>query len=759
MEILADFQPFDPVGAARVMLRAASADNKRITAASGNRWWPAILRKPTLRHDWFDGDFTGAIRNGGASLTVAMFGLKRQNANAGRFQWSAAPVSLYEIDPAVGTPVLIFKGLVDSFRGEDETLTLDLRVDTTPFEASALTLTYAGTGGVEGGADLKGQVKPWCFGRAKNVEPVLINAVDSVYQISAYGPIQGVTTLYERASSFGASVGNFADYAALLAASIPAGRWGTCNSLGLVRLGAPAAGVLTADVDGDVSGSWLRRTGEIINRICTNAGISAGLIDSASLSALDTAMTALCPTNQGRINLYLTEQIRIIDLVQTLARPCNAAAGVSMTGQLFVSRTVIGTPGMVLDVQGRRLPPVAGADERSVSPPYWRLQVGADRCWRVHRPDEIAFYSEIIERGDYAGATTYREGNIVVNQGARWIYTNTTPTSGNAPPTLPTSSNSFWSLLSGQTDFATLTGGTKPADNATRNDDGFNMIPSPVTLDQFWGGGLVVREENAPSGGGAGLIDQYRMKFTGNGFGGWTNRTTIEGLKPFRVVPGERMTMRAQLFRDAAASNIELRYQSYDNALNDLGPTTIFTHSSPTNAWITCEATFTVPSGVAYVWPHIVSTSGTNFGGNGYLGRAQPGSTFGAPTRRSIEQMVTGGVTAAYDTNPVSASTTGSTSAVAIAAHTVADDVGSISYAGGSITGLSPNTNYYVYDDDPRFQGGTRSYVATTNFVALAAPGRRYVGFVKTPATSGGTATGGGSGGGGGSGSNGFPLP
>jgi hypothetical protein len=471
VEILAELSPYDPVAAARVTLRVASADDKRITANGGNRWWPAITRKPTLRHDWFDGDFTGAIRSGGASLEVAISGLLRSNTNAARMLYAAAPVKLYEIDPAVGTSALIFDGIVSSFDAKDGQLSIVAEVNAAPFDAAALTASYAGTGGAEGPADLKGRVKPWCFGRALNIEPVLIDALNSVYQVSGYGPIQDIPALYERGSLFSASVANHANYAALVAATIPPGRWATCLASGMFRLGAPAAGLITADVDGDNTGGWLRKTGEIINRIALNAGVPAGSIDSASLAALDTAITTLCPTNSGRVALYFVAQTRLMEIAQTLARPCNAAAGITWEGQLFIARTVIGTAAVTLDAQGRQLPPVTSCKELSVSPPYWRIEMQGERNWRVQNPDEIATLAPLREVGDYAGATTYREGNIVVNQGARWLYINATPAAGNAPPTLPTTSNARWELLAGRGDFANLVGATKPEDNATAGDN------------------------------------------------------------------------------------------------------------------------------------------------------------------------------------------------------------------------------------------------------------------------------------------------
>lgn len=473
MQVLATIAPLDPATGSRVTLRASSADRREMLALNSVRWVPAIIRRPSISDELFDGNFTGAINDGGATIDLAMFGLKRQDSLAAKYRYAGAAVTIYHGEIGDAWPWdVAFTGIVDTFTNDAERLSLRLKVNTAPFGVPALTSTYAGTGGKEGGADLKFKVKPWCFGAASNVQPVLIDVTNSVYQVSAYGPINGVTACYERGASFGASYGNYTTYANLVAASIPPGRWATCLAEGMIRLGAPETGLITADVEGDKPSTFLRKTGEIIDRICTNAGIASGSIDSTSLNGLDTALTTLL-TGDGYINLYLTEQTTVMEIAQRLARPCNAAAGVHpRTGKLYVCRTAaIGTSVLSLNAQGRKIPSEPGVlacVEQDVSPPYWRIEMQGQRSWRVHSASEIAFTADLVEVGDYAGGTTYREGNISVNQGARWLYINPVASAGNAPPTLPTTSNSYWSLLSYPPDYSVIAG-TKPPADATNH--------------------------------------------------------------------------------------------------------------------------------------------------------------------------------------------------------------------------------------------------------------------------------------------------
>ncbi|CDO34040.1 hypothetical protein [Novosphingobium sp. KN65.2] len=445
MHILAELTPLDPTDGSRPVLRVSSSGRDRDLAGyNSERWWPAIVEKPKFSIRLFDGDFTGDVSVAQGGLTVRLDVLAVADPNAARYVWAGAGVVIYIWSS--GTATQVFNGKVTGFGSSKNRLELSIEVDTEPFKVDVLGATYAGTTGIEGGADLKGRVKPWVLGRAANIEPVLIDTTNYVYQVSAYGPIDDVTALYERGSSFGASSGDYADYDALVAASLPEGAWATSLAYGLIRLGAPAYGLITADVDGDSNGgTFWRKTGEIIERVADALSIDSGLIQSSSLTALDTDV----PYN---INLYLTEQISFYDLVVALARPCNAVAGVDFLGKIFVTRVVFDTAGLTLDVQGRQWPPVGAATEQPVTPPYKRIVFGADRCWRVHSLDEITFYAPLIDMGLWNAATIYREGNIVhLADETRWIYINTTPSAANAP----VAGSAYWASLTGDEGIST----------------------------------------------------------------------------------------------------------------------------------------------------------------------------------------------------------------------------------------------------------------------------------------------------------------
>ena len=428
-------------GDVRVSSVNDAVNGPKVNALGGVIWEPALVGAPVLSFTVWNGDFQAAVSAGNASLVINTKTLKESYPFADDCAWIGAPVEIYAEKPGTPWPwAARFVGKVSGFSRKGDSMTLGCEVDQEPFEAKVLTATYAGTGLIEGSSDLKNRVKPLVVGWAQNVEPILINAVDNVYQFSAYGAIEAVSTLYERGASFGSAVGNYATYAALVAATIPAGRWGTCLAQGLVRLGAPAAGVITGDIKGHCVGSTTPRlSGAIVSALASIAGIDGDLLNSDAWDAMDAARPYPAAVS-------LQEQTTFKDIAEGMALCCNYQAGTALDGRFTSIRIALdGEEQFTLDALGRALPQVKEAEELDVSAPYWKITIGSNRAWRVHTADEIAFFAKLNPRGRYVGTESYREGDMVdIADGSQWLYINPVASTGNAPPTWPTTSNAYW---------------------------------------------------------------------------------------------------------------------------------------------------------------------------------------------------------------------------------------------------------------------------------------------------------------------------
>ena len=494
MIVFLEVTPRWPTGSAPI--RVCSAADRLAQTWDAKRWAAALYDPGSLSVSLFSGEIGTTIESSASPVVISEMALLELFPDAVDVRWEGASYRLWAGDFVDGAapytdyvaradpylsiggdrimiggnlltmamtvnaaPGLVVReesrGKITRFEKDGGAIKLSLDPAGVAAETNVLLKEFAGTSGLEGGPDLKGTLKAWIFGHAKNVEPILINEDSSVYQFSAYGPIQSVDALYERGASFGPSVGDYATYAALVAATIPAGRWATCLAQGLIRLGAPQYGVITGDVKGDYTGSMQRRhPGAILRRIASERAISADAIDTASLAALDAF--ALTLPDGGYMNLVLKEQSTFLDLARRIIAPYNAQAGFTLMGALIATRVDIGTPTFTIDAQGRRMPLVGAFVEADTPPPYKRIVMSADISWRVHSlSNEVAFYAIPTERGIFDNAETYREGDIVsIGDGSRWIYSNPVPSAGN----IPADGSSYWSRLS-----AAATGPAGPA--------------------------------------------------------------------------------------------------------------------------------------------------------------------------------------------------------------------------------------------------------------------------------------------------------
>lgn len=153
---------------------------------------------------------------------------------------------------------------------------------------------YAGTtlaagATAEGTENMKGRPKPLVYGRVENVPAVPVNPFNLIYQVND-GPVSSIAA-YDGAAPL-SNAGDHPTLSALAAATVLAGRFATCLSLGLFRLGGSPAKVVTADV---VEGSTLslRNAGAIATRIMTRMGLTGtSNVNAASFTALSSVAPA-----------------------------------------------------------------------------------------------------------------------------------------------------------------------------------------------------------------------------------------------------------------------------------------------------------------------------------------------------------------------------------------------------------------------------------------------------------------------------------
>jgi hypothetical protein len=215
----------------------------------------------------------------------------------------------------------IFKGTSKAVEFDDLYVKIILRDQQDDFAIDFPNSFYAGTGGNEGSANLEGKPKPLCFGEVFNIEPVLVDSTNRVYQVHN-GAIESVVAVYEG----GVALTLTTDY--------------TVDATnGRFTLVADPTQKITADIKGaKPSSTYIDAAGKIIREIVTTYGglTDPGDLDTAAFTAMETA-------NSSAVGIYINEQRKMQDVLDELANTVGAFYGFDRDGKFTLARIELGS--------------------------------------------------------------------------------------------------------------------------------------------------------------------------------------------------------------------------------------------------------------------------------------------------------------------------------------------------------------------------------------------------------------------------------
>lgn len=273
------------------------------------------------------------------------------------------------------TAETIFQGTASGWKlAGDGSIALALRDASWRLDAPAQQELYGGTGGRDGGADLKNKPKPRCLGVNNNIRLVLIDSATWTYQFNS-GPVDRVTAVYDAglALTVGADVGDI-----FAAPTPPAGTVITENASGLIRLPGRPLGTVTADVRGDKSfGAYVSTAAGIAFRIAHTFGsIPDANFDLLSFEVLNNLQGA-------PVGIYtFTNPVKLSDMIDAVLGSIGAWWGANRFDKIEVGR---------LDLPGKKpIASVGTADildlnlldtPAQINPPLWKVRQGWGRNW------------------------------------------------------------------------------------------------------------------------------------------------------------------------------------------------------------------------------------------------------------------------------------------------------------------------------------------------------------------------------------------
>jgi hypothetical protein len=315
---IAEIGAYDIAGAATTTVRVS--DHGLVTSA-GDSPAKTLYEARIVEPISFERSMFSAGKIGGLSKTN--FGtLVLGNIDAGldamagyAFDGRTVVVKIGGDTDAYSDFTTIFTGTSDSIEFDDKLISVRLKDRQLIFQTPVQGTLYAGSGGTEGGDDLKGKPKPLAFGKVNNITPARVDVANAIYQVHD-GQIEAIDAVYDNGVLVDA-----ADYA---------------NDLtnGRFTLSSVTTGRITADVQGaKPSGSYKSTADQIIRLLVTDYGglTDPGGLDTASFTALNTA-------NSNVVGIFVTTPTRMQTILDAIANSVGAFYGFKRDGTFQVGR-------------------------------------------------------------------------------------------------------------------------------------------------------------------------------------------------------------------------------------------------------------------------------------------------------------------------------------------------------------------------------------------------------------------------------------
>lgn len=225
---------------------------------------------------------------------------------------------------------------------------------------------YAGTGGLEGGDDLKEKPKPLAFGAFRNAAPVEVDTTNRVFQVHD-GPIQAISAVYEN--------GRLLTLTTHYTVDLANGRF--------TLVSAPL-GLITCDGQGSKTGGvYVETVADVGRRLVKDfGGLTDADLDLASFIALNSATGA-------PVQFYVgAEPVNLMDMLDQVVQSIGGFWGFNRAGLFQVARleAPTGSPAATLtdfDIveDGVTREPFGAAS--------WRRRLNWGRNWTVMSPQGL----------------------------------------------------------------------------------------------------------------------------------------------------------------------------------------------------------------------------------------------------------------------------------------------------------------------------------------------------------------------------------
>ena len=233
---------------------------------------------------------------------------------------------------------------------------------------------YAGSGGTEGGDEVKGRPKPVCLGQCFNVPGVFLGNIDlgagslPTYQVH-WRAVEAIDAVRIRGVT-----------QTLVGGTPTTGQARVFVASGMFQLGASPDGEVRADVRGDNAGSFVSSTPAVLERLLTSLGAqyAAAEVDAVVLAEAEIDLPGAIGFFQG------PDPVSAAQAVQTICAGSGCVVAGGRTGQIRIFDPIVtGTPQFdlapewVIEAEPVALP-------AALAPLPIAVRIGWGRNWGPH---------------------------------------------------------------------------------------------------------------------------------------------------------------------------------------------------------------------------------------------------------------------------------------------------------------------------------------------------------------------------------------
>ena len=354
------------------------------TQLDGKQWLPLITGQPSWSISWTD---EGNLAETQISYEPVGFLLSNEPGidNQEWANWTFQGVPCRAWRGNMGDPfssyIKVYEGSAGSLDTSGAVARLPLLSVEHLIDRNLLTRSYTGTdpaGGSEGPSPLRGILKPFAAGFCQNIEPVLVDRVNNIYQYHGYGPAAGVQAVFEGAVDLGPPAATVTTWNGLASLELKPGQWASAPQIGAFRLKSLPSNKITADVRGALdNGVFASTIGPVMALLIKSTGVS-GLRVAPSLATRSEAWSVYAD-NQTTVG----EQLRLA----LLAAGC-ASIPTSDGGYAAMDFFELGTP-IRLDSEQTGDAIVQSYSQVNVAPEVWQVRVQGARAWSVNSESEV----------------------------------------------------------------------------------------------------------------------------------------------------------------------------------------------------------------------------------------------------------------------------------------------------------------------------------------------------------------------------------